>query len=123
MTATASPATDVRALDAELNRLITEGKILEAFDRFYADDVVMQENREPATRGKAANRDREVQFVSSIEAFHGLRWVRTGVDGDVSFAEVEMDVSLKGVGRIVLAQTAVREWKDGEIVAERFYHA
>ena len=116
-------ATDVRALDAELNRMIGEGRILDAFERFYADDVVMQENREPATRGKGANREREAQFVSSVEAFHGLRWLRTAVDGNASFAEYEMDVSLKGVGRITLAQTAVREWSGGEIVAERFYHA
>jgi hypothetical protein len=33
-----------------------------------------------------------------------------------------MDVTLKGVGRITMVQVAVRRWKDGKIVHERFYH-
>jgi len=33
-----------------------------------------------------------------------------------------MDVTLKGVGRIHMLQVAVRRWKGGKIVHERFYH-
>ena len=34
---------DIDALDQELNDMILQGEILEAFDKFYADDVVMKE--------------------------------------------------------------------------------
>jgi hypothetical protein len=33
-----------------------------------------------------------------------------------------MDVTLKGAGRIKMNQVAVRRWKNGKIVHERFYH-
>ena len=33
--------TEVKTLDDELNRQIQSGAILEAFERFYADDVAM----------------------------------------------------------------------------------
>jgi hypothetical protein len=31
-------------------------------------------------------------------------------------------VTLKGVGRIQMSQVAVRRWKNGKVVHERFYH-
>ncbi len=120
-TTTTTPT--IRELDDALDQAVLGGKIMEAFEQYYADDVVMQENREPATIGKAANRERELQFVNSVEAFHGARVLHKAVTGNVAFGEWEMDVSLKGVGRILLAQTVVREWKNGQVVAERFYHA
>jgi ketosteroid isomerase-like protein len=35
---------------------VVGGKALEAFDRYYADDVTMQENEQPPRVGKAACR-------------------------------------------------------------------
>ena len=36
--------TDLRTQVDQLNQMILEGKILDAFEKFYADDVVMQDN-------------------------------------------------------------------------------
>ncbi|MCY7309903.1 MAG: hypothetical protein LH619_03920 [Chitinophagaceae bacterium] len=43
---------DLRTNVDQLNQMILEGKILEAFEKFYADDVVMQDNDYPARAGK-----------------------------------------------------------------------
>ena len=43
---------DLRTNVDQLNQMILEGKILEAFDKFYADDVVMQDNNYPARMKK-----------------------------------------------------------------------
>lgn len=120
MTATATPS--IATLDAELNQTVLGGRILDAFDRFYADNVVMQENNTPATVGKAANREREIKFVDSIEQFHSAAILNTAVQGNVSFSEWVMDVTFKGGVRVKLEQVAVRTWKDGEITHERFYY-
>ena len=37
----------------ELNQMILGGDIMGAFEKFYADDVVMQDNETPAREGKA----------------------------------------------------------------------
>ena len=47
---------DLRTLVDELNQMILEGKILDAFEKFYADDVVMQDNDYPVRVGKDMNR-------------------------------------------------------------------
>ena len=57
-------------LDHALNQQVLGGDIMGAFDKFYADDVVMQENSLEPISGKTANRERELQFVGSIAEFH-----------------------------------------------------
>src|SRR5688572_12195978 len=113
---------NIQDLERKLNDAILSGKALEAFDELYADDVVMQENTDAPYVGKDFNRKREIEFFSSIEAFHDGRVLASAVNGDVSFSEWEMDVTIKDVGRIKMNQAAVRRWKAGKIVHERFYH-
>ena len=110
-------------LDQQLNETILKGDILGALEQFYADDVVMQENMAEPTVGKAANRTREQEFLNSVETFHGAALLSSAVNGDVSFGEWEFDATYKGAGRFKLTQTAVRRWKDGKIVHERFYYS
>ena len=108
--------------DQHLNELILGGKALEGFDLYYADDVEMQENAEAPRKGKAVNREFEVGFFSSIEAFHGAQILASAVQGDVSFSEWLMEITFKGGHRVKLEQVAVRRWKDGKIASERFYY-
>jgi hypothetical protein len=109
-------------LDQKLNDAILSGKAMEAFEELYDEDIIMQENAEPEFRGKDLNRKREQEFFASVEAWHGGQVLASAVNGDVSFSEWTMEVTLKGVGRIKLDQVAVRRWKNGKIVHERFYH-
>ena len=113
---------NIAELDKYLNDSILSGKALEAFDKVYDDNVVMQENTDPEFRGKELNRKREVDFFASVEAWHGGQVLASAVGKDVSFSEWEMDITMKGVGRITMTQVAVSRWKDGKVVHERFYH-
>ena len=112
----------IAELNKQLDDGIFSGKALEVFELFYDDDVIMQENTEPEYKGKDFNRKREQEFFATVEAWHGGRVLSQGAGDDVTFSESEMDVSLKGVGRIQMTQVAVRRWKNGKIVHERFYH-
>jgi ketosteroid isomerase-like protein len=113
---------DVKTLDDQLNQKILSGAILEAFDAFYADNVVMQENNDEPRVGKAANRQAEQAFLDSLEQFHGARLLGSAVNGDTSYSEWEFDATYKGVGRVKGSQVAARRWKNGQIVHERFYY-
>ena len=114
---------NIAELNKKLDDGILNGKAMEVFEELYDEDCVMQENTEPEYRGKAFNRDREIEFFKSVEAWHGGRVLSAAATGNTSFSEFEMDVSLKGVGRIVMTQVARRTWNDaGKIVHERFYH-
>jgi len=43
---------DLKTLVDELNQMILEGKILDAFEKFYAPEVVMQDNDYPKFRNR-----------------------------------------------------------------------
>jgi hypothetical protein len=114
---------DLNALDQELNDMILQGAILEAFDKFYADDVVMEEE-DKRREGKEENREYEEQFVGALEEFHSAEIKARGVDEEnrVTFSEWENEMTLEGVGRIVQKQVAVRTWnEDDQITHEKFY--
>jgi hypothetical protein len=113
---------NIGELNKKLDDAIFGGRAMEAFEELYDDDVVMQENTDAEHRGKTLNRKRELEFFATIEELHGGKLLGSGHGGDVSFSESEMDVTLKGIGRIQMAQVAVRRWKNGKIVHERFYH-
>ena len=117
-----SPAVDTAALDAQVNEMILTGKAMDAFEQFYADDVVMQENSEAPRPGKALNREYELQFFAQVGEWHEGKLVASAINGDTSFSEWYMDISLKNGFRMKSAQVAVRKWKDGKIVHERFFY-
>lgn len=101
---------------------ILAGKIIETFDEFYADDVVMSENGRDERVGKAANRAYEEQFVNSIAEFHGASTGDILIHGDKAAVEWTFDFTPKGGERVLQQQVALQTWKDGKVIKEVFYH-
>ncbi len=102
--------------------MILGGKAIEAFDKFYADDVVMQENNDEPRAGKELNRKYEVEFFSSLASWNDGRIEGAAVNGDLSFSQWYMDVTFKNGFNMKATQIAVRKWKDGKVVHERFFY-
>ncbi len=111
-----------RALD--IYDQIGQGKLLDAFDQYYAENVVMQELGEAPREGKVANREYEEKFLSSVEGFHGMGVTNIVSDEATGIVMLEnwMDATLAGVGRIKMEQVCVQTWQDGQVVKEMFYH-
>jgi ketosteroid isomerase-like protein len=101
---------------------VEQGRLLEAFEEFYAEDVVMQENANPPTVGKAANREREKAFVASVAAVHESRANAILVDGDRAVIEWVADFTNTEGTRLRIEQTALQTWLGGQIAHERFYY-
>ena len=100
---------------------ILKGEILETFDRFYADDVVMSENGVDERVGKAVNREYEEAFVNGV-TFHGAEVGDVLVDGDRAAIEWTLDFTPEGGERLVQKQVALQRWSGGKVVRETFYH-
>ena len=114
--------TDIAELDAELNQTILSGNIMEAFERFFHEDCLMQENANEPTRGKETNRQRELDFLAAVEDVHAIELGASAVGDGVSFSEWVFDMTMKGGTRKKLVQVAVRRWQDGQVIHERFYY-
>jgi ketosteroid isomerase-like protein len=113
--------TDLAALESQLNQLILAGCFMDAFERFYADDIVMQENTAPPIAGKARNREREQAFFGSIDAAR-IELLGAAIGVDVTYSEWIFDLSFKDGRRIRMTEVSARRWRDGLVVHERFYY-
>jgi len=105
-----------------LAQMIKEGKMLEAFEKYYADNVSMQENDEAPRVGKEVNRAFEKTFVEGITEFHSAEILGTASNDNYSMIESSMDVTHKDWGRIARTQVAVQRWENNQIIKEKFYY-
>ena len=115
-------SSDIKQLENDLNQMILEGKALEAFEKYYADDVVMQENLQEPRQGKTLCREYELQFFGNIAEFQRGELHSSVVEGDKSFSEWTFAAVFKDGTKMANTQVAVRQWKDGKVVHERFYY-
>ena len=106
-----------------LNDLVLQGKAMEAFEMYYHEDVAMQENDNPPTIGKKANRQRELEFLSNISEFRGAKPLKITIGDGVSMVEWHYDYTHKEWGPRNYTQISVQEWKEGKIIKEKFYYA
>lgn len=125
MIATATPAagTDPAARLDDLLAHLGRGQVIEAFHRFYAPDVRMQENEQPPTVGFAANLVREQLFLASIAEWHGFKVFARGAGGDHTFYESISERTHRVTGRRTrLRRVSIARWSGGRIVEERFVY-
>ncbi len=108
-------------LDTRLNALIIERKSREAFLEYYDENVVAQENEDAERVGREPWMQLRLGFETKIKRY-AARVLANAANGDTSFSEWEIDVDVEGMGAIHTIQVAVRRWKNGRVVRERFYH-
>ena len=107
----------------DLNEMVMSGKMLDAFEKYYDDDVVMQENSNPPMIGKARNREREIAFVNNLEEFRSASVEGIGVGDDVTFVIWNYDYTHREWGVRTYSQVSVQFWKDGKIIREQFFYS
>jgi len=111
------------------NRLVLlcrEGKFVNAIDELYDENILSLEPRGARgerTEGKAAVKAKTVEFDSMLEQVHSSK-ISDPIVTDNHFACVmEMDITMKGMGRNPMNEVCVYEVKNGKIVAEQFFYS
>jgi len=108
----------------KLNILIREGKIKEAFERDYSDEVIIQVNGNPPIVGKDNNRSREMIFLQEIEKLNSAEINSVtfgGVDDNVSMTEWAINIENKSGENKTIYRVNVQHWKDDKIINEKLY--
>ncbi len=105
----------------EMNGMILQGQLLEAFEKFYHQDCVMVDKNQILAEGKDANREREKEFLSKVTEFRGAEVKSVAIGDGVTMVEWHFDYDHADWGTMKYDQVAVQHWQDGEIIHERFY--
>lgn len=117
----------VSQLHDQLIAYLKAGKFAEGIADFYHDDVIAQENSNPASVGRAAMVASERRFLKKVTAYHGLDVHATVVDdqgngnGTVFYETTMKWEQNDRQGVVHTDQVVVERWKDGKIVSIRFY--
>ena len=106
----------------ELNLLVQSGRLLDAFEKFYHEDVAMQENANAPVTGKDANRQREIEFLSNVEEFRNASVEGLAVGENISFVKWTYDYTHKQWGVRNYTQVSVQTWREGKIIHEQFFY-
>ena len=106
----------------ELIEYVKAGRIVDAFQEFYGEEVTTQENRHAPTVGKTVNLARERAVGESVEHIHEATARAVAVDGDQAFIEWVFDVTTRDGKRIRIEEIAQQTWRQGRIERERFFY-
>jgi hypothetical protein len=108
----------------DVYEMSSEGKLLEAFDKYYHPDVVMIEATGETRNGKVANREFQEGFMSTVKEFHGLgiNSIASNEDEKTTMVESWMEVTMNDGSRMKMEEVAVQQWLDDLIIKERFYY-
>jgi ketosteroid isomerase-like protein len=111
-----------KAAVEDLIAKVVGGKPLDAFDRYYAEDVTMQENEQPPRVGKATCRAFEADFLSKITAVRTYVCDGYVISGDKAFIVYRIDADHADWGTLKMSEVAIQEWSNGKVVREKFVY-
>ena len=103
-----------------------EGKNIDAIQDFYSDNIVSREAKgtpHELVEGKDAVLAKNQQWYESVEEVHSVQISDPVVTGNFFAVALDMDVTYKKSGRMVMNEIAVYEVKDGQIVGEQFFYS
>jgi ketosteroid isomerase-like protein len=106
--------------------LCREQKWETAQRELYAPDAVSIEPHETPgspkeTKGLPAIVEKGKKFVGGVETMHKLTVSEPLVATNSFACSMQLDLTMKGEGRMQMAELCVYEVKDGKIVSERFF--
>jgi len=108
----------------DIYEMSAQGKMMEAFEKYYHHDIVMVEATGESRKGKDTNRKFEQEFMGMIKEFHGsgVTAITSNEKEATTMVESWMDVTLTDGKRNKMEEVAVQKWKGDQIIHERFYY-
>ncbi len=108
----------------KMYEMIQQGQMMEAFEKFYHEDVVMVEVTGETRKGKANNREAQLKWLASAETFHdgGTGSVTSNEETGHTAVESWMDITFKDGNRMKIEEVAIQKWEGDKIIHERFYY-
>ncbi|MFY0651517.1 MAG: nuclear transport factor 2 family protein [Cyclobacteriaceae bacterium] len=109
----------------DLQNMCYEGKMMEALDKYYHDDVKITEMATGEVRqGKEAQRKAIEGWFGMVKETHdgALLSVTANEDTGIACTESWIDVTFHEGGRMKMEEVAVQRWENGQIIEEKFYY-
>ncbi|MCL6274163.1 hypothetical protein M3P19_09085 [Muricauda sp. 2012CJ35-5] len=115
---------DIRTLATEMDNVVAQGAIVEAVEKYFADDANTSDYNKVTTTGKAQMVEKMKGFADAIAKVNGIQLHRTIVDGNVSASEFTFDFLMKDDSTIYWHEIIRRIWnEEGQVIQEEYFNA
>jgi len=103
--------------------MMSNGAIMEAFEKYYHEDVVVKEPNGDTREGKNAQRKAITEWFDAVEEMHGdaTEFVTSNEEEGVTMVQSFTDVTIGGT-RAPFREIAVQQWEGDQIVHEEFFY-
>jgi ketosteroid isomerase-like protein len=100
---------------------IERGEFLEALPKFYAEDMIAQENNLPPRVGRAAQIANEQAALKRMR-FDSIKVASYLVDGDRVAINYLFEMTTVDGDRLRMDEIAYQLWRGEQIVSERYFY-
>ncbi|MET3880966.1 nuclear transport factor 2 family protein [Chitinophaga sp. OAE865] len=107
---------------AGFHRLISEGKFLEALDKYYDENISSSDNDGPAIKGLEAMRKAVSGFLGNTTDLK-IALKNSMVIKGYSVAEWHYQFMHPKMGKLNYQQISVAHWKNGKIIKEQHLYS
>lgn len=107
----------------DLYAMMDAGQVMEAFEKYYHENVLIVEATGETRKGKDAQRKAINDWMSAVEEMHGgeTEWVTSNEEEAVTMVQSSTDVTMNGE-RSAMSEVAVQQWKGDQIIREEFFY-
>lgn len=109
----------------DLLLLVKEGKLNEAQEKYFDENIITQEANGPLVQGKAnaIQALKDFQKDNSVTGFRGYQVGTIATNQDNSLYTVTLQLEVNGDTPVDIEQVVHSKWENGKIVFERYYHS
>lgn len=107
----------------DLFRMIEEGKLLEALDIYYHEDVTIITDDDNVRKGIEEARNYDKKLLKEIEEVigGGVETITSDEDRAITMVEFWINLKFKNGNKKTIKEVAVQYWKGERIIKENFY--
>ncbi len=100
----------------------TNSPVEQIYERFYDENVVVQENLQPPRVGRAISIERQQRMNANVKELHDFQIGAVLVDGDRSVIEMQLEITTVDGYRIRIEELGLQTWRNGRIIHERYFY-
>lgn len=115
----------VLSIATDMQQMCGEGKMMEAFEKYYHEDVtVIEKPTGEIRKGKGAQRKAIEGWFGMVKEMHGggLESITANEETGIACVEIWVDVTFQDGNRMKMEEVAVQKWQEGQIIEEKFYY-
>ncbi|MCA0959800.1 hypothetical protein AB9K32_03445 [Allomuricauda sp. XS_ASV26] len=115
---------DIRTLATEMDSIVAQGAIVEAVEKYFADNANTSDYNNVTTTGKAQMVEKMRAFADAIAKVNGIEHHGTYVDGNITLSLFTFDFLMKDDSKVLWHEIIKRNWNnEGLVTFEEYFNA